>query len=102
MTETPPDAEAAPKIDPQEMVDSVTGFDEMAIIRAFGQPLDSLTGTLTLRALVFLVERRGGMKDIDAYQSVMAPRADVITDRFVVPPEVDDSGKVPTPENEPN
>jgi hypothetical protein len=99
VTEEQPDVEGTPKIDPQEIVDSVNGFDEVAIIRAFGQPLDTLTGTLTLRALVFLVERRGGMKDIDAYQSVMAPRSDVIADRFAV--EVDDSGKADTTENAP-
>jgi hypothetical protein len=91
------------KIVTEDLVNSLTGFDEVAITRAFGAPLDALTGSLTMRALAFVADKRAGAKDVDAYRAVMGcPVAD-IADRFAVDiDEVDASGKAGTPETGPH
>lgn len=58
-----------PQLSSGEVVNSLTGFDEDAIERAFGHTVEYLaenTGTTFLRALVFAVERRTGASDGDA------------------------------------
>ena len=58
-----------------EMFNSLTGFDEIAVAKSFGRsPLDLARAneeTNLLRALVFVDLRRNGSSDADAYQAVM-------------------------------
>lgn len=55
------------------MTESLTGFDELCITRLFGADVADLPGTMTLRALVCIAERRGGqaLSDADAYTASM-------------------------------
>jgi hypothetical protein len=90
------------KIVTEQLVNSLTGFEEVAITRAFGAPLDALTGSLTMRALVFVTDKRTGAKDADAYRTAMGcPVAD-ITDRFHVEADEGDDPKADTTESAPN
>lgn len=50
----------------QEAMSSLTGFDEIAIEKAFGKELDELSGRDTVRAIIFVLERRAGASDKDA------------------------------------
>lgn len=58
-------------LDPEEVAGSVTGFDEIAIARAFGQELTDLSELKSLRALAFVLARRRGLDDTAAYNEVM-------------------------------
>lgn len=69
--DTPP---ATAELAAGDMFMSLTGFDELAIVRSFSLPLAELREhpTTFLRALVFVDQRRrGGLKDRDAYQAAM-------------------------------
>lgn len=55
---------------PQEASESLTGFDEIAIKQKFGSPLKQLGDedpTQFLRALVFVLRRRDGKADAEAF-----------------------------------
>lgn len=63
-----------------EVMDSLTGFDELAIRAQFGDPVERLGGTMIMRALHMVTLRRAdpGLKAPDAYSQVMAlPLGDV-------------------------
>lgn len=74
------------KIDAEEAAGSVTGYDEIAIAKAFGLDLvdmqEQKKGTLTMRALLFITRRREGLSDKDAYRSVMEMRLSDVLDAF--------------------
>jgi hypothetical protein len=62
----------------EELADSLTGFDEIAIKKAFGSPFSALAPNEKgeggdvfqfLRVLVFVHRRREGENDITAYNS---------------------------------
>lgn len=62
----------------EELADSLTGFDEIAIKKAFGVPISALSPDQKgqggdvfqfLRALIFVHRRREGENDITAYNS---------------------------------
>lgn len=56
----------------EDMFQSLTGFDELAIAKAFGEDISSLRHKpfRFLRALVFVHKRRAeGVKDPQAYQA---------------------------------
>lgn len=55
----------------EDITGSLNGFDELAIEKKFGKELGSLNGTMTLRALVFVLERRNGKEDREAYNEAM-------------------------------
>lgn len=57
----------------EDFFKSITGFDEIAIQKAFGTPFVDLRNDQFrfLRALVFVDLRRDGKKDADAYAEVM-------------------------------
>lgn len=65
----------------EEFLDSLTGFDEIAIEKAFGADITSLLtkqATMSMRALVFVARRRDGLSDAEARKSVMeAPLSEV-------------------------
>lgn len=69
--------------DPEQFAGSLTGWDEQAINRMFRQPLAALDGTMTVRALVFVMERRRqGTDDKAAYKTAMDSSLDDCMARF--------------------
>lgn len=61
----------------EDFLDSLTGFDEIAIEKAFGgEVIDMMqkTPSKALRSLVFIQRRREGMKDADARTSALEMR----------------------------
>lgn len=55
-----------------EAMKSLNGFDEIAIEKAFGRDFDDLNGRATVRAVIFVLERRGGASDKDAKAHAMS------------------------------
>lgn len=75
----------------RETLRSLNGFDEIAIEKAFGKELDDLSGRATLRALIFVVEKRNGVTDKDAKAIAMGIPIRELDDHFAKPvEEVDD------------
>jgi hypothetical protein len=84
----------------EEVFDSLTGFDEMAITQHFGKTINDLAGDPTMfgRALAFVVERRGGASDDEARTTVLGMALKDVTGYFAE--ETDASGKdEPSPES---
>lgn len=50
---------------------SVNGFDDIAVEQKFGKELSDLSPVKTTRALVFVLKRRDGSSDADAFRAVM-------------------------------
>ncbi|MBI4941855.1 MAG: hypothetical protein HY830_14015 [Actinobacteria bacterium] len=68
-------------IDADVLSKSITGFEQIDIRQTFRERLDSLAndGTMFMRALLFVLEKRGGMHSGDAYRNVMLlPLEDVV------------------------
>ena len=91
MTDLPPATDQTKqqqpeRLDPEQVAGSCTGFDELAIERAFGRELTDLgESTRALRALLFVVHRRDGMSDPDAYRSAMSLTLDELMGHFEQP-----------------
>lgn len=66
-----------------EVFESLNGFDEIAIERAFGE-ITSLKDRpmMFLRALLFIETRREGQKDAEAKQAAMNATMRELTDHF--------------------
>lgn len=66
---------SADKISAEEMIDSLTGFDEIAIKKAFGaewgQLVESSPVTFT-RSLIFIQKRREGLLDAVAKDAALS------------------------------
>lgn len=73
---------------PDEVFESLNGFDEIAIERAFGE-ITSLKDRpmFFLRALVFIERRREGLNDKDAKQAAMDATMRDLTDYFATDEE---------------
>jgi hypothetical protein len=71
-------------IDPDEIARSLTGFEEIAIENMFRKAVHVLAddGTAMMRALLFVLEKRDGMADVDAFRKVMLMRLDDVVARF--------------------
>lgn len=84
-----------PELTSTDVLESLTGFDELAIAQAFGKPLEELINTTSMfgRALVFALKRREGMKDPEARKHVMELRIGEIDAHFKPDPEND--GELP-------
>lgn len=68
-----------------EISESLTGFDEIAIKQHFGGTIRDLSKedpTQYMRSLVFIIERRGGKKDPDAYHAAQSMSLAEIGSRF--------------------
>ncbi|GAB3990119.1 hypothetical protein [Nocardioides marmoraquaticus] len=78
------------KLTGQEVANSLTGFDEIAIKQAFGNSLDQLDPITVARACGFVLMRRSGQGDRDAYHSVMSMTQGSLQDLFAVEDDVDD------------
>ncbi|GAB3663474.1 hypothetical protein GCM10027596_26680 [Nocardioides korecus] len=57
--------------DVEEVVGSLNGFDELAVKKAFGTPVGELEGTFMLRACAFVLFKRQGQSDREAYDAAM-------------------------------
>jgi hypothetical protein len=94
-----------------EVFESMTGYEELAIMNTFGanpQEVDedgntALVGTLLGRSMVFILQRREGKSDADAYDAAMSlSTPDLLT--YFAQPGDEESGKEsdssePQPEN---
>src|SRR4051794_25438317 len=82
----------------EAMTESLTGFEEIAITKAFGVDIAELPGTQPVRALVFAYRRRQGDTDKDAYDAAMSLSMRAAMDHFDRPESEDDQeGKGDTP-----
>jgi len=69
-TEKTPEVATKPRAG--ELVNSLTGFEEIAIEQLFRKSFMEMGESSTsLRALAFIVEKRDGMGDTDAFRKVM-------------------------------
>jgi hypothetical protein len=55
----------------QDYAETLNGWDEQAISARFRAPIDELNPTTAVRALEFVLRRRDGAKDADAYAAAM-------------------------------
>ena len=70
---TLPGFEPRAQITGEELAESLTGFEELAISKFFGkEEFTELPGTMAGRAMVFIALRREGKPDKDAYDGCMA------------------------------
>lgn len=75
---------------PQEVAESLTGFDEIAIKQKFGmalKPLGDEDQTQFLRALVFVLRRRDGKQDAEAFHLAQAATLSEVSAQFQQPGE---------------
>lgn len=91
------DGTAVALIDPEELARSLTGFEEIAVEQRFRRSLASMgeDSTMAMRMLLFVAQKRSGMKDADAFRAVMEmPLSDVVA-RFRAGDEAgdDDQGE---------
>lgn len=73
---------------------SITGFDEIAIEQAFGSSFSDLSPTMTTRSVIFVLERRRGSTDAQAYQTAMRLGLGQVDD-YPFAASGDDPGKAP-------
>lgn len=78
---------------PDEVLDTCTGYDELAIEKAFGADVETLInsgqGLKYLRALAFVQELHGGAKHDEAKKTALSLPVKALNDRFSEP-EPDD------------
>lgn len=72
-------------VDAEEVGRSLTGFDEVAIKRAFGASIGDLPETIIMRALLFVLLRRDGVKDSNAHKACMELPLGEVSDKFIKP-----------------
>lgn len=79
-------------IDSEEVFRSMTGFEEIAVEQCFRRRVRSLAEdeTMLMRAIMFVVRKREGMADPDAFRSTMLDRLDDLTARFKKPADDDE------------
>lgn len=75
----------------EEFLESLNGFDEIAISQRFGKTVTALANEgdqMTLaRALVFVAKRRDGLNDGDSYQACMTLTLREVNEYFAVEPD---------------
>lgn len=75
----------------REALNSLNGFDEIAIEKAFGKPLDELDGRATVRSVIFVLEKRAGSSDKDAKAYALGVAMGKLDDHFdTAPDEIDE------------
>lgn len=77
-----PAAPVLPK--PDDVFNSLNGWEELAIKKAFGSEIsgNDLSGTMRIRALYFVLEKREGNNDMTARQSAFDAPLSMIQGRF--------------------
>jgi len=88
MSKETPAVEPKPTVN--EVIDSLTGYEELAIEKAFGDEFYDLSLVKRMRALAFVLAKRGGKNDADAKKAVMAMSQAQVTEAFS--DEDDDEG----------
>lgn len=86
----------------EEVADSLTGFDEMAIKQHFGSTLTKLAEdqSMLARALVFVLKRRDGANDDDARNDALGMALKEVMSHFAdesVESGKDESSSEPQP-----
>lgn len=74
----------------EEAFQSLTGFDEIAVARSFGEEITSMADkrpTMFVRALVFVSLRRQGSSDADAKQAALDMTLGAVNAFFTEAPE---------------
>lgn len=67
----------------KDALESLTGYEELAITEAFGDDVYALGGSTRLRALVWLEQRAAeGVSDAQAFAAVMGMRSGDVADSF--------------------
>jgi hypothetical protein len=86
---------APAKLDPEEVAGGLTGYDEIAIERAFGREItDFGDSPRALRALAFVLARRDGLDATAAYNQVMGMSLKACMDLFALEDETDVAAQV--------
>lgn len=68
-----------------EVSDSLTGFDEIAITQRFGRPVTDLFNddfSMWMRALVFVLKRRDGLNDEEAWNAALGMALGAVSEYF--------------------
>lgn len=81
--------EARPLVDAEEVAKSLTGFDEIAIRQAFKADLSDMGETTMMRATWFIVRRREGALDVEAFREAMTMTLGDLMPRFYRPDRKD-------------
>lgn len=79
----------------EQVFDSVTGFDEIAIAQKFGLTVMELAekdGSMFVRSMIFIAKRRDGATDDEAWQAAMGMSTKDYTTFFAEPTE-EEAGK---------
>jgi hypothetical protein len=81
------------------LTDTINGFDELAISKAFGEDITTLKGKplMFLRAMAFVDHRRQGMKDAPAYKAAMLILSKDLADYFPDDPQESDPSEFEDP-----
>lgn len=85
MTETTTEmaTETAETIDPSAVIESFTGWDEIAIEQAFKMSFARMgRSTMALRSVQFVINRRAGMDDKAAFRDAMSTTFGVLNERY--------------------
>jgi hypothetical protein len=88
------------QLDAQEYAGTLTGFDELAIERAFRHSLDDMSNLSAVRALLFVrLRREKGLKDSAAFTAAMAATQSDLATVWVKPDtsEADAEGEAQPP-----
>ncbi|WP_300399882.1 hypothetical protein [Nocardioides sp.] len=78
---------------PNDLFESMTGFDEIAVARSFGAEITTMREQpfTFMRALLFVQARRDGMSDAKAREHALGLTVREVNDSFSE--DVDDEGK---------
>jgi len=90
--------EDAEKYDGEQLLRSLNGFEQIAVEQHFRTKLKVIAddGIALMRPLLFVVEKRGGMPDADAFRKVMMMPLEDVNDRFRGPEPVEDLEQDPS------
>ena len=93
MTTMTPETGRRSELTPSEMFLTLNGFDEIAIAQRFGVDVSEMTKTpgMFVRALIFVSERRDGVKDGEAFKAAMEMPFGTAQEYFEPEPEDDES-----------
>ncbi len=70
------------KINADDVVRSLNGFEDIAIEKMFGLPLMKMDEMRAPRALVFVLKKREGLNDVQAHTAAMEMTFGELTDLF--------------------
>lgn len=84
MTTTEKPKPNEPELTSSEVLESLTGYEELAIEKSFGSVIEAMTKTPSKfgRALVFILKRREGLKDNEAKNYALELTMRAVDDHF--------------------